>query len=97
MGEEETKAACAVYARRHRLVADAELLGWNIKLHALLCGRCRGMTRIGLRVMSWTRWVNITGSWFRRHGEGYSVSQSQRRMRGSSDVTGTQALKSPVK
>src|SRR5438477_351030 len=31
-GEEETRAACAVYARRHRLVADTlNKLGWNIK------------------------------------------------------------------
>jgi LL-diaminopimelate aminotransferase len=31
-GEEETKAACAVYARRHRLVADTlNSLGWSIK------------------------------------------------------------------
>jgi len=31
-GEEETKAACTVYARRHRLVADTlNKLGWNIK------------------------------------------------------------------
>ena len=31
-GEEETKAACTVYARRHRLVADTlNKLGWSIK------------------------------------------------------------------
>jgi len=31
-GEEETRAACAVYARRHQLVADTlNKLGWNIK------------------------------------------------------------------
>src|SRR5207237_145950 len=31
-GEEETNAACAVYARRHRLVADTlNALGWKIK------------------------------------------------------------------
>ena len=31
-GEEETRAACDVYARRHRLVADTlNELGWNIK------------------------------------------------------------------
>ena len=31
-GEEETRAACAVYARRHRVVADTlNSLGWKIK------------------------------------------------------------------
>ena len=31
-GEEETRAACAVYARRHRLVAETlNSLGWNIQ------------------------------------------------------------------
>ena len=31
-GEEETRAACAVFARRHRLVADTlNSLGWSIK------------------------------------------------------------------
>ncbi len=77
-GEEETRAACATYARRHRLVADTlNSLGWKIKppratfyVWAPVPG---GYDSIGFagHVLDEVG-VNITpGVGFGAHGEGY--------------------------
>ncbi len=77
-GEEETRAACSVYARRHRLVADTlNGLGWNIKppraTFYVWAPVPRGYDSIGFasHVLDEVG-VNITpGVGFGAHGEGY--------------------------
>ena len=77
-GEEETKAACAVYARRHRLVADTlNQLGWNIRppraTFYVWAPVPDGYDSIGFasHVLDEVG-VNITpGVGFGAHGEGY--------------------------
>jgi LL-diaminopimelate aminotransferase len=77
-GEEETKAACSVYARRHRLVADTlNSLGWNIKppraTFYVWAPVPKGYDSIGFasHVLDEVG-VNITpGVGFGAHGEGY--------------------------
>jgi len=77
-GEEETRAACAVFARRHRLVADTlNSLGWSIKppraTFYVWAPVPDGYDSIGFasHVLDEVG-VNITpGVGFGRHGEGY--------------------------
>ena len=77
-GEEETKAACTVYARRHRLVADTlNSLGWKIKppraTFYVWAEVPKGYDSIGFasHVLDEVG-VNITpGVGFGAHGEGY--------------------------
>ena len=77
-GEEETRAACSVYARRHRLVADTlNGLGWNIKppraTFYVWAPVPAGYDSIGFasHVLDEVG-VNITpGVGFGAHGEGY--------------------------
>jgi LL-diaminopimelate aminotransferase len=77
-GEEETKAACAVYARRHRAVAETlNSLGWNIKppraTFYVWAPVPDGYDSIGFasHVLDQVG-VNITpGVGFGPHGEGY--------------------------
>ena len=77
-GEEETRAACDVYARRHRLVADTlNSLGWSIKppratfyVWAPVPSGYDSI-RFASRVLDQVG-VNITpGVGFGTHGEGY--------------------------
>jgi LL-diaminopimelate aminotransferase len=77
-GEDETKAACAVYARRHRLVADTlNGLGWNIKppraTFYVWAPVPKGYDSIGFATHVLDEvGVNITpGVGFGEHGEGY--------------------------
>jgi LL-diaminopimelate aminotransferase len=77
-GEDETKAACAVYARRHRLVADTlNSLGWSIKppraTFYVWAPVPEGYDSIGFATHVLDEvGVNITpGVGFGRHGEGY--------------------------
>jgi LL-diaminopimelate aminotransferase len=77
-GEEETKAACAVYARRHRLVADTlNSLGWDIHppraTFYVWAPVPRGYDSIGFATHVLDQvGVNITpGVGFGAHGEGY--------------------------
>ena len=77
-GEEETRAACDIYARRHRLVADAlNSLGWSIKppraTFYVWAPVPAGYDSIGFasHVLDQVG-VNITpGVGFGAHGEGY--------------------------
>ncbi|HET9782026.1 MAG TPA: LL-diaminopimelate aminotransferase [Candidatus Dormibacteraeota bacterium] len=77
-GEDETKAACAVYAKRHRLVADTlNSLGWDIRppraTFYVWAPVPKGYDSIGFatRVLDQVG-VNITpGVGFGAHGEGY--------------------------
>jgi LL-diaminopimelate aminotransferase len=77
-GDQETRAACGVYARRHRLVADTlNDIGWNIKppraTFYVWAPVPRGYDSIGFaaRVLDEVG-VNITpGVGFGAHGEGY--------------------------
>ena len=77
-GEEETRAACEVFARRHRLVADTlNSLGWNIKppraTFYVWAPVPHGYDSIGFagHVLDQVG-VNITpGVGFGPHGEGY--------------------------
>jgi LL-diaminopimelate aminotransferase len=77
-GEDETKAACAVYARRHRLVADTlNSLGWSIKPPRATfyvwapVPEGYDSIRFATHVLDEVG-VNITpGVGFGRHGEGY--------------------------
>ena len=77
-GEEETRAACEIYARRHRLVADTlNSLGWKIKppraTFYVWAPVPAGYDSIGFasRVLDQVG-VNITpGVGFGAHGEGY--------------------------
>jgi len=77
-GEEETRAACDVYARRHRLVADTlNDLGWNIKppraTFYVWAPVPEGYDSIGFasHVLDEVG-VNVTpGVGFGPHGEGY--------------------------
>jgi LL-diaminopimelate aminotransferase len=77
-GEEETKAACAVYARRHRAVAETlNSLGWNVKppraTFYVWAPVPDGYDSIGFasHVLDQVG-VNITpGVGFGPHGEGY--------------------------
>ena len=77
-GEEETRAACAIYAKRHRLVADTlNSLGWNIKppraTFYVWAPVPPGYDSIGFagHVLDQVG-VNITpGVGFGAHGEGY--------------------------
>ncbi len=77
-GEDETKAACVVYARRHRLVAETlNSLGWRIKppraTFYVWAPVPEGYDSIGFatRVLD-EAGVNITpGVGFGAHGEGY--------------------------
>jgi LL-diaminopimelate aminotransferase len=77
-GEEETRAACEIYARRHRLVADTlNGLGWKIKppraTFYVWAPVPAGYDSIGFagRVLDQVG-VNITpGVGFGAHGEGY--------------------------
>ena len=77
-GEDETKAACAVYARRHRVVAEAlNSLGWNIKppraTFYVWAPVPEGYDSIGFATHVLDEvGVNITpGVGFGEHGEGY--------------------------
>jgi LL-diaminopimelate aminotransferase len=77
-GEDETKAACAVYARRHRVVAETlNSLGWNIKppraTFYVWAPVPRGYDSIGFATHVLDEvGVNITpGVGFGEHGEGY--------------------------
>jgi LL-diaminopimelate aminotransferase len=77
-GEDETRAACAVYARRHRLVADTlNSLGWSIRppraTFYVWAPVPNGYDSIGFasHVLDQVG-VNITpGVGFGPHGEGY--------------------------
>ncbi len=77
-GEDETREACAVYARRHRLVADTlNQLGWDIKppraTFYVWAPVPKGYDSIGFasHVLDEVG-VNITpGVGFGAHGEGY--------------------------
>src|SRR5207244_5962385 len=77
-GEDETRAACAVYARRHRLVAETlNSLGWSIKppraTFYVWAAVPTGYDSIGFagHVLDEVG-VNITpGVGFGAHGEGY--------------------------
>jgi LL-diaminopimelate aminotransferase len=77
-GEEETRAACAVYARRHRLVADTlNDLGWDVRppraTFYVWAPVPKGYDSIGFagHVLDQVG-VNITpGVGFGAHGEGY--------------------------
>ena len=77
-GEQETKAACDVFARRHRLVADTlNSLGWSIEppraTFYVWAPVPRGYDSIGFatHVLD-SVGVNITpGVGFGAHGEGY--------------------------
>jgi LL-diaminopimelate aminotransferase len=77
-GEEETRAACAIFARRHRLVADTlNSLGWSIKppraTFYVWAPVPAGYDSIGFagHVLDQVG-VNITpGVGFGAHGEGY--------------------------
>ncbi len=77
-GEEETKAACEIYARRHRRVADTlNALGWSIKppraTFYVWAPVPKGYDSIGFagHVLDQVG-VNITpGVGFGAHGEGY--------------------------
>ena len=77
-GEEETRAACEIYARRHRLVADTlNTLGWSIKppraTFYVWAPVPDGYDSIGFagHVLDQVG-VNITpGVGFGAHGEGY--------------------------
>jgi len=77
-GDQDTRAACAVYARRHRLVADTlNDLGWNIKppraTFYVWAPVPKGYDSIGFasHVLDEVG-VNITpGVGFGAHGEGY--------------------------
>src|ERR1700694_2575245 len=77
-GEEETRAACSVYARRHKLVADTlNSLGWNIKppraTFYVWAPVPKGYDSIGFasHVLDQVG-VNVTpGVGFGAHGEGY--------------------------
>jgi LL-diaminopimelate aminotransferase len=77
-GEDETRAACEVYARRHRLVADTlNSLGWSIKppraTFYVWAPVPKGYDSIGFagHVLDQVG-VNITpGVGFGAHGEGY--------------------------
>jgi LL-diaminopimelate aminotransferase len=77
-GEEETRAACAIYARRHRLVADTlNSIGWSIKppraTFYVWAPVPKGYDSIGFagHVLDQVG-VNITpGVGFGAHGEGY--------------------------
>ena len=77
-GEEETREACAVFARRHKLVADTlNGLGWNIKppraTFYVWAPVPQGYDSIGFagHVLDEVG-VNITpGVGFGAHGEGY--------------------------
>jgi LL-diaminopimelate aminotransferase len=77
-GEDETKAACAVYARRHRLVAGTlNSLGWSIKppraTFYVWAPVPKGYDSIGFATHVLDEvGVNITpGVGFGAHGEGY--------------------------
>ncbi|HKW06291.1 MAG TPA: LL-diaminopimelate aminotransferase [Candidatus Dormibacteraeota bacterium] len=77
-GEEETRAACAVYARRHRLVADTlNSIGWDIKppraTFYVWAPVPKGFDSIGFATHVLDKvGVNITpGVGFGAHGEGY--------------------------
>ena len=77
-GEDETKAACTVYARRHRLVADTlNSLGWSIKppraTFYVWAPVPQGYDSIGFATHVLDEvGVNITpGIGFGVHGEGY--------------------------
>ncbi|HKC19749.1 MAG TPA: LL-diaminopimelate aminotransferase [Candidatus Dormibacteraeota bacterium] len=77
-GEEETKAACAVYARRHRLVADTlNSLGWDIRppraTFYVWAPVPKGYDSIGFATHVLDQvGVNITpGVGFGAHGEGF--------------------------
>ena len=77
-GEDETKAACAVYARRHRVVAETlNGLGWNIKppraTFYVWAPVPNGYDSIGFATHVLDEvGVNITpGVGFGEHGEGY--------------------------
>jgi LL-diaminopimelate aminotransferase len=77
-GEDETKAACAVYARRHRVVAETlNSLGWNIKppraTFYVWAPVPKGYDSIGFATHVLDEvGVNITpGVGFGEHGEGY--------------------------
>jgi LL-diaminopimelate aminotransferase len=77
-GEEETRAACAVYARRHRVVADAlNSIGWNIQppraTFYVWAPVPAGYDSISFAAQVLDQvGVNITpGVGFGRHGEGY--------------------------
>jgi LL-diaminopimelate aminotransferase len=77
-GEDETRAACAVYARRHRLVAETlNSLGWSIKppraTFYVWAAVPKGYDSIGFagHVLDEVG-VNITpGVGFGPHGEGF--------------------------
>ena len=77
-GEEETRAACEIYARRHRLVADTlNSLGWSIKppraTFYVWAPVPKGYDSIGFAGLVLDQvGVNITpGVGFGAHGEGY--------------------------
>jgi LL-diaminopimelate aminotransferase len=77
-GEDETRAACAVYARRHRLVADTlNGLGWSIRppraTFYVWAPVPKGYDSIGFAAHVLDQvGVNITpGVGFGPHGEGY--------------------------
>jgi LL-diaminopimelate aminotransferase len=77
-GEDETKAACAVYARRHRVVAETlNSRGWNIKppraTFYVWAPVPKGYDSIGFATHVLDEvGVNITpGVGFGQHGEGY--------------------------
>jgi len=101
-GEEETKAACTVYARRHRLVADTlNKLGWNIKppraTFYVWAPVPDGYDSIGFasHVLDEVG-VNITpGVGFGAHGEGYfrlSVTAPDARLQEAMARMGTLRL-----
>jgi LL-diaminopimelate aminotransferase len=101
-GEEETKAACAVYARRHRLVADTlNKLGWSIKppraTFYVWAPVPDGYDSIGFasHVLDEVG-VNITpGVGFGAHGEGYfrlSVTAPDARLQEAMERMGTLKL-----
>ena len=101
-GEEETKAACTVYARRHRLVADTlNKLGWSIKppraTFYVWAPVPDGYDSIGFasHVLDEVG-VNITpGVGFGAHGEGYfrlSVTAPDARLQEAMARMGTLRL-----
>ena len=101
-GEEETKAACTVYARRHRLVADTlNKLGWSIKppraTFYVWAPVPDGYNSIGFasHVLDEVG-VNITpGVGFGAHGEGYfrlSVTAPDARLQEAMARMGTLRL-----
>jgi LL-diaminopimelate aminotransferase len=77
-GEDDTRAACEIYARRHRLVADTlNSLGWSIKppraTFYVWAPVPEGYDSIGFAALVLDQvGVNITpGVGFGAHGEGY--------------------------